>query len=563
MPRTRFWHRLRNELVQVAGSIDVVRRRRSKRAIDKLASAAPVRPRPISMAADYPTWQGLTDRGFSGRHLPRDTTARQRPTVAQVKALFESDGDVRATDTSLLFPFFAQWFTDSFLRTRAEGEMVRGPDGTETFVPYDDPPIPADGSKPPEFEVLPSGEIKRYRTYKYNDSNHEIDLCQIYGMNEAETKALRLGQGGLLKSQGQEGQEFPPPLFVDDGSGRLVRDPQFEILYGDINFHRVYDLGLRGLDASERDRRKRNAYAVGLEHGNSTVGNVLMNILFLREHNRVARALQAAYRDWDDERLFQTARNVCIVELLKIVIQDYIVHISPLDFPLMYEPGSGETEDWYRTNWIPVEFALLYRWHSLIPETVTFAGQTQSADKLRWNTDWLKTVGVDAMCLDASKQAAGKLGIRGNPAFLSGITESSIVMSRVCGLAPYNAYREAFGLDALRSFGELTDDPNVQSLLKRYYGTVDNLEWYVGIFAESYDAEDMMGDLMVQMVANDAFTQACTNPLLAEAVYTNALTFSEVGLDILENTNSLADVVVRNTGIADKGKIGFNYRRVV
>jgi len=68
------------------------------------------------------------------------------------------------------------------------------------------------------------------------------------------------------------------------------------------------------------DAHKRACFAVGLEHGNATLGNALMNTLFLREHNRIAGVLQQAHPDWDDERLFQTTRTVMIVILLKIVI---------------------------------------------------------------------------------------------------------------------------------------------------------------------------------------------------------------------------------------------------
>ena len=49
---------------------------------------------------------------------------------------------------------------------------------------------------------------------------------------------------------------------------------------------------------------------------------------------------------------------------------------------------------------------------------------------------------------------------------------------------------------------------------------VDHVEWYVGIFAEEYPDYMMMGELLTTMVANDAFTQALTNPLLSRNVYT-------------------------------------------
>ena len=56
--------------------------------------------------------------------------------------------------------------------------------------------------------------------------------------------------------------------------------PEFAGLYTQSNFDRVFN------EAS--DTHKMNAFAVGLEHGNSTMGNTLMNTLFLREHNRIA-----------------------------------------------------------------------------------------------------------------------------------------------------------------------------------------------------------------------------------------------------------------------------------
>jgi len=304
---------------------------------------------------------------------------------------------------------------------------------------------------------------------------------------------------------------------------------------------------------------KQTSFAVGLEHGNSTFGNTLMNTIFLREHNRIAGELQKAHPDWDDERWFQTARNICIVLLLKIVIGDYIVHIAPADFPLMVVPGMAEKERWYRTNWIAVEFALLYRWHDLIPSTVTFDGETRDSSALRHGNDWLLQLGVERACREASHQLAGKITLGNTPDFLMKVKESSLAMARRCELAPYNAYRQHYGKEPVKSFEELTRDPVLARKLQDVYGDIDKLEWFVGIFAEGYDDKEMMGELLKTMVANDAFTQALTNPLLAERVY-NAETFSPEGLAIIESTNSLADLIQRNTAITDKAEVGFQIR---
>jgi prostaglandin-endoperoxide synthase 2 len=50
---------------------------------------------------------------------------------------------------------------------------------------------------------------------------------------------------------------------------------------------------------------------------------------------------------------------------------------------------------------------------------------------------------------------------------------------------------------------------------------------------------------MGTMVGADAFSQAITNPLLADGVF-GERTLSEVGLDVLTQTTSLGDLVRRN-----------------
>ena len=62
--------------------------------------------------------------------------------------------------------------------------------------------------------------------------------------------------------------------------------------------------------------------------------------------------------------MFQTTRNTLTAVLLHMVIEDYIDHITPIEFKLFVESGIGAKQKWYRPNWMSVEFNLLYRWHA-------------------------------------------------------------------------------------------------------------------------------------------------------------------------------------------------------
>ena len=497
--------------------------------VNRYGYAARTRPRPYSMAAPYATWPGLVDRRYSGRHLPvAGEDAPARPDMDALAALFERTAFRPATDTSILFAFFAQWFVDGFLRTKWE----EGPE----------------------------------RRFRENESNHEIDLNQIYGSGEAQTRMLRLmseapGRRGRLATQEIDGQDWPLPLFeIRDGAATLAErfapGPERPGLYSPANFDRTV--------GKMSEEARGHAFAVGLEHGNSTIGQIAMNVLWLREHNRTAGILSDAHPDWDDERVFQTARNVTIVVLLNIVIGDYIVHIAPVPVALEARPGMAEQEAWYRANHISVEFALLYRWHELIPERLVLPdGAMEGTGFLNANAR-LKAVGLDAMLRAASAQRAGRIGLRNTARFLLAkeadggrdVKRASIAMERSCGLASFNAYRAHYGLKPYRSFEDLTGERDDAARLRALYGDIDRLEWFVGLFAERHEEGAMMGGLLTTMVANDAFTQALTNPLLAEHIHT-ADTFSEEGLAIIRATRTLARVIVRNTELTDEASLGF------
>jgi prostaglandin-endoperoxide synthase 2 len=164
--------------------------------------------------------------------------------------------------------------------------------------------------------------------------------------------------------------------------------------------------------------------------------------------------------------------------------------------------------------------------------------------------------GIDTVIAQFSRQKASKIGLGNTPAFLvdrhpafpeqASVEERTVHLMREARLRPYNAYREAFGLGALSSFVDLTKDVALQATLESHYRDIDSVEWYVGIFAEDYPEHRMMGELLTTMVAHDAFTQALTNPLLARRVF-NEQTFTKLGMEIIEETHCLQQIVARNS----------------
>jgi prostaglandin-endoperoxide synthase 2 len=171
----------------------------NKLLINKLVKAGRSRPHPWSTLNDYISWRGLSDRSYNARLLPAkpypatDALGTRRPPLADVAKLFDAlpTGQRECPKSTMLFPAFAQYLTDGFIRTKVANDPPFG-DGIED----------------------------RRRT----TSNHEIDMSPLYGRTLAQTDALRLksnatSKKGRLKTQTISGEEWMPALY--DAAGKL------------------------------------------------------------------------------------------------------------------------------------------------------------------------------------------------------------------------------------------------------------------------------------------------------------------------------------------------------
>jgi prostaglandin-endoperoxide synthase 2 len=201
-----------------------------------------------------------------------------------------------------------------------------------------------------------------------------------------------------------------------------------------------------------------------------------------------------------------------------------------------------------RPNWVAVEFNLLYRWHSLIPDTLDIAAEAPvpiEGTIYRAKT-LLSQTGLGPLIDRASCQPAGRLGLHNTPDFLLKRAElSSIEAARRVRLRNYNEYRVACKLGRARSFDDITSNRALASELEALYGHVDKLEFYVGLFAEDRRPNSVLPPLIGRLVGLHAFSQLMTNPLFAPEVY-NTATFSERGAEIIAETRSLGSIVARN-----------------
>jgi prostaglandin-endoperoxide synthase 2 len=479
---------------RVVQSIGPLERGLNRLAINRLVETVEPRPNPLSTMAPYTSWSSLTDRTYSGRHLPPAAAgARGFPPVDEVAALFRRDGAMQPCEkSSVLFPSFAQWFVDGFLRTQRKTK--------------DHP-----------------------RNTLRNESNHDIDLCPLYGLNDEWNVALRAKSDGLLRSQTINGEEFPE--YLCNRRGR--RKPEFAALPVPIGF-----------DAMTR-AQKRTLFAMGTDV--HSLGFTAFNVLFLREHNSIAKQLRTEHVDWDDDQLFKTARNIVIVLVIKIVIEDYINHITGYWFRLRLPgPATFRKAPWFRQNWMAVEFNLLYRWHALMPAALQVRDRNLTVEQMLTANDVLTDLGLRAFMLAASAARAGRIGLfNTDPYLVTNAEVPSITQGRQAQLRSYNDYRELCHLPRLQHFGQFSTEPEVGKRLHALYDHVNDVEFYPGLFAEEVGRHEMLPPLMTAMVAFDAFSQVITNPLLGPRVY-NSDTFTDLGLRIIDDTNRLEDVIRRN-----------------
>src|SRR5581483_11488241 len=122
------------------------------------------------------------------------------------------------------------------------------------------------------------------------------------------------------------------------------------------------------------------------------------------------------------------------------------------------------------------------------------------------------------------------------------------------GLTDYNSMRVAYGLPAVTSFAQITSNVAVQQKLQQLYGTVNNIDAFVGAMAEDHAAGADVGPL-TKAVLVDQFTRLRDGDRF---FYLNQFSGTELS-NLLANT-SLTKVIERNSGVMNLQANAFYFK---
>ena len=104
----------------------VTRRLTNRALINSAVQYVPTRPNPYSTLTPSTSWASLTDRGYDSRHLPPALQDGLPPAEAVAELFVRRGEDTLCPKSTVMFAYFAQWFTDGFLRSDRHASATRG-----------------------------------------------------------------------------------------------------------------------------------------------------------------------------------------------------------------------------------------------------------------------------------------------------------------------------------------------------------------------------------------------------------------------------------------------------
>ena len=363
-----------------------------------------------------------------------------------------------------------------------------------------------------------------------NEITSWLDGSMIYGSDDDRNAALRVSGTPLLKTS--VGNLLPFNTDALTNANGFVTTPESLFLAGDVRV-------------------------------NEQLGLTVMHTLFVREHNRIAAKLLNANPTADQDAVFEATRRLVIAKIQVITYEEWL---PVLLGPDALAPYSGYDETINPTIFNEFSAAAFRLGHSMLNEQLLrldaagdeladghvdlkaafFTGpsiltsETDLAPILRGLATQLHQE-IDAKVIDDIRNFL--FGLPGSGGF--DLASLNIQRGRDHGVPGYNDMREAMGLSRVTQFGQITSDADLAEALFDTYGSVNDIDLWVGGLSEDAVSGSQLGELFHTILVQQ-FTALRDGDRFWWETY---LTSAE--RDVVEDT-TLADIIRDNTDIENE-----------
>ena len=359
-----------------------------------------------------------------------------------------------------------------------------------------------------------------------NSITSYLDGSMIYGSDATRAAALRTFSGGRLKTS--DGDLLP------------------------LNTMGLTNDNPVGAPAA-------SLFVAGDQRANENSELTSLHTLFLREHNRLADRYAAANPTWNDEQIYQAARKTVIAELQAITYNEFLPALVGFRGAGPYQGYNPNVNPGIATEFSTAAFRM---GHSLVGDDIELLNNdgTEMSDPVDLANDFFNPSvvaewGIDPILKYLASDRAQEFDVHiVDPLrnFLFGqpgqggldLASLNIQRGRDHGLADYNATRVAYGLPAVTAFSQITKDVALQNQLQAEYGSVDNIDLWVGGLAENHVPGASVGSLFSKIITDQFARLRDGDRFWYEHV------FSGRELVALRRT-TLADVIERNTDLTN------------
>jgi hypothetical protein len=369
-----------------------------------------------------------------------------------------------------------------------------------------------------------------------NNVTAYLDLSSVYGSDDERAAWLRSYEDGKLKVS--EGNMLPWNTIDGNFNGNI--DPSAPHMADDT-------------------RSLIKMYVAGDVRANENPLLIAFHTLFVREHNRICEQEKEDHPGWNDERLYQSSRKKLIAFYQKIIFTDWL---PALGINLPQYVGYKESVNPQITN----EFstAAFRMGHTLINSTLIRMdndGKEIKSGNITLRDAFFNPLVVEyaggldpyfkGMATQVQQEFDCKV-IDDVRNFLFGapgqggldLAAININRGRERGLSDYNTLRSSLGMPRLNSFDELTDNTEDATAMEELYGTIDNVDPWVGMLAEPHVEDGLFGNLVTTI-----FEKQFQSLREGDRFYYENMDFSAIELEEI-NSVSMRDLLMRNTSIS-------------